>query len=401
MNETLPAVSTKEDIDRNHLDLDRALLQVGMERTDLIVMRLGKILALGPMTAVLLGACGPAREAAAGPPTTSVSSSTWQAKKAPCVDPGENGTCTLDSDRRRPYDVYVPANYEADAPLPVVIGIHGGGGNSTAAAETTCPEGDRTDPSCLHSIGMREGFVTVYPNGTSNGLLKNVRTWNAGGGGDWNCASGIACQDGIDDIAYFNALLDDLESWVHVDTSRVYATGLSNGAAMSHRVGCELSSRITAIAPVGGTNQFSTTADCDFERPVPVLQIHGTADPCWTYDESAEACIGDDGKPKMGVKKSTEEWAARNGCELEPVETLVPDTVDDGTTTTKLSWTGCEGGADVTLLRIEGGGHTWPGGDQYLRPALIGPVAQDWDSTVVWGFFQRFAMSGRRHPDGS
>ena len=106
---------------------------------------------------------------------------------------------------------------------------------------------------------------------------------------------------------------------------------------MSRRLGCELSSRITAIAPVGGANPFSTAAECSPERPVLILQIHGTADPCWTYDESAEACIGGDGKRKMGVELSTEEWATRNDCALEPTETRLLDAIDDDTTTTRIS----------------------------------------------------------------
>ena len=270
-------------------------------------------------------------------PTRPAIEDTWQAGKDRCLDVGQHGSCPLDGYDDRPYDGYLPPSYDPATPIPVVIGIHGGGGKSASAAETSCPGGDLNNPACLHSIGMREGYLTLYPNGTGSRLLKNVRTWSAGGGGDWNCASGTACQDGIDDIAYFNALLDDLESWLHVDTTRVFATGLSNGGAMSHRLGCELSSRITAIAPVGGANPFSTAAECSPEQPVPVLQIHGTADPCWTYHESAEACIGGDGKRKMGVELSTEEWATRNDCALEPTETRLPDAIDDDTTTTRIS----------------------------------------------------------------
>jgi polyhydroxybutyrate depolymerase len=79
-------------------------------------------------------------------------------------------------------------------------------------------------------------------------------------------------------------MLDHLVAWLNIDTGRVYFTGLSNGGAMSHRIACELSDRVTAIAAVGGANQFSTAAPCDPQLPVAVMQIHGTEDPCWTYE---------------------------------------------------------------------------------------------------------------------
>ena len=87
-----------------------------------------------------------------------------------------------------------------------------------------------------------------------------------------------------------------------------------------------------------------------------MLEIHGTEDPCWSFETASGACAQDDGKVKVGAVPSAEDWAARDGCATS-VEEPQPD-VDpgDGTTATLVRWTGCA--ADVELLRIDGGGHT-------------------------------------------
>jgi len=224
-------------------------------------------------------------------------------------------TCGVPGFADRPYDVHLPDEFVPSRPMPVILAIHGGGGNAQGAARTSCPEGDVKRKECLHAMANREGIAVVYPNGTSSRLLARLRTWNAGGGEKgWQCVSGRACKDGVDDIAYFRVLLDDLSRWVPVDPKRVYATGLSNGAAMSHRLACQMGDRIAAIAAVGGANQYATAAACTPPRPVPVLQIHGTADPCWPYEGGKQACAQRDDLDKISVDESMRIWATVNGC---------------------------------------------------------------------------------------
>jgi polyhydroxybutyrate depolymerase len=288
----------------------------------------------------------------------------------------------------RAFDVVVP---DRAGPLPVVIAFHGGAGNRRAAASVTCPGGDLDDPACLTALAAREGFVLVRPDGTGTRPFRNFRTWNAGGGeAGWNCTSGPACRAGVDDVRYVRALLDEVARLVPVDPGRVYATGLSNGGAMSHRVACELSDRVVAIAAVGGTNQLQTAAAC--AGSLPILQIHGTLDPCWTYVQSDDTCVSDDDAgTKLGVAESMEGWRLRNGCGAATIEAALPDLdPGDGTTTTRIRWQGCA--QDVELLRVDGGGHSWPGGFSYLGEDRIGRVARDFDgSEAIWAFFEAHA----------
>jgi polyhydroxybutyrate depolymerase len=309
--------------------------------------------------------------------------------------PGAALSCELPGFAHRPYDVHLPADYVPARPVPVVLAIHGGGGNSRGAARTTCPGGDIESRDCLHAIAGREGVAVVYPNGTGARLLANVRTWNAGGGEQgWQCVSGRACKDGVDDIAYFRALLADLARWVALDPRRVYATGLSNGGAMSHRLACQMAGRIAAIAALGGENQYATTATCAPARPVPVLQIHGTRDPCWRYAGGTAACAQRDDMSKISVEESMRIWAALNGCQsVQAAQPAAqPMASEDGIVTERVRWAGCR--AQTELIRVVGGGHVWPGGWAYLPEGVIGPMVRGWSANrVILDFFRRNPMA--------
>ena len=285
----------------------------------------------------------------------------------------------------RAYDLYVPRS-TMGAPAAVVVVLHGGGGNALGASQMSCPGGDTTEAGCLHRLGESARFVTVYPRGTAPPGAGERRTWNAGGGvANYDCVSGFACSSNVDDVAYFTALLDALAARIAIDPDRIYFTGLSNGAAMTHRLACSLADRIAAVAAVGGAGQMDIAPGCAPARSVPLLQVHGTADPCWTYVETDAACLGSTGI-KIGVEASLAQWATRNGCDTTTTSVTLPDAAADGTTTTRVAWTGCA--AAVELLRIQGGGHAWPNGYQYLPQAAVGRVPRDFGSEPIWEFFK-------------
>jgi len=293
----------------------------------------------------------------------------------------------------RSYDLVLPDGYSGDAAVPVVVDFHGGGGNKRAEATSSCPEGDLDDAKCLHAFARRTGFALVYPNGTGgDGWKGNLRSWNAGGGNpddEWRCTSVPACADGVDDERYVRELLDDLEGRVNVDVDRVYATGISNGGAMSHRMGCQVSDRFAAIAPVGGAMQWTVDSECAPGESVAVLHIHGTADTCWQYEGGAPdgACPnGQEGLAHVSVQRTLDEWSAILGCGASS-EVAMEDAVSDGTTSTRVVFEDCA----LEHIRVDGGGHAWPQGNQYFKPETIGPVWQDWGNGVIWEFFEENA----------
>jgi polyhydroxybutyrate depolymerase len=315
----------------------------------------------------------------------------WAPTLEPCVEPGVVGECALPGYPDRPCAVFLPAGVDRAAPTPLVVNLHGGGGEALGGWAITCPDDgtgspDLRSPACLHRIADAEGFVAVFPNGTGTGAAPEVRTWNAGGGEDgWHCVSGEACLAGVDDEAYLRAVLAHVEAWLHVDRGATFATGLSNGAALAHRAACTMADRFVAVAPVGGANQCAALEACAPVQPVAVLHIHGDADPCWTCAESDESCAPGTFGRKVGAWESTAAWAARNGCGPTPTEGREADVDGDGGGTRTYGWAGCE--AEVSLLRLEGAGHTCPGGFGYQPAEVIGTVSHDWDLRRVWSWF--------------
>ena len=138
-------------------------------------------------------------------------------------------TRSIRVDRRtRSYHVHVPPSYDGSKPFPVVLAFHGGGANAESMVRF----------SGLNEKADEAGFLVVYPAGT--GRLERMLTWNTG-----NCC-GYAMRNGVDDVGFVNALLDDLAGRARVDPERIYATGMSNGAMMVYRLASELSERIAA-----------------------------------------------------------------------------------------------------------------------------------------------------------
>ncbi len=285
--------------------------------------------------------------------------------------PGEHARVVTADGHARSYLVYVPPAYRPEEPTPVVLAFHGAGINAQTMALL----------SGLNKKADDAGFLVVYPNGS--GLANLVLTWNAGG-------LPARITDGKpDDVAFVAALLDDLTTVANVDASRVYATGMSNGGMMCYRLAAELSDRIAAIAPVCGTLAMEHWQPA---QPMPVMHFHGTADRIVPFDGPSNPV------PKVLAFKSVEETIrlcrAANGCASEPEVVRLPDNAGDGTTVVRSTYSSCRNGAEVVLVTIEGGGHTWPGQpppNPFLGKSTKNIAANDW----MWEFFERHRRERR------
>jgi polyhydroxybutyrate depolymerase len=293
-------------------------------------------------------------------------------------------TCQVPDWVDRSFDLYVPATWDGIHKLPLIVALHGGAGNRSIGGTVSCPNGALDSAGCLQRLAMARGYVVAIPDGTGARPLRGIRTWNAGGVGDGNnCTSGSACREGIDDVAFFADLLHAVDQTVPIDASHVFATGLSNGGAMSHRLACEAEIRLAGIAPVAGANQHADTGG-DCQRATAILHTHGTADPNWLYEGGVG---GVDQGRKTSVAATMEGWRQRNGCSVNFTDSSLPDTSPDGLNSVRRTWSGCA--SDTELIIVNGGGHTWPGGapsrngDNENR----GPVTYDFGSEVMLDFF--------------
>ncbi|MEI8016581.1 MAG: PHB depolymerase family esterase [Schlesneria sp.] len=269
-------------------------------------------------------------------------------------------------ERKRAYIVHVPEGYDAKKPTPVVFALHGAGMNGSMMVWFTG----------LNKTSDAKGFIVVYPSGTGPG---SFLTWNAGG------LIGRFKDERVDDVDFIRLLLDELTTLVNVDQKRVYACGMSNGGMMSYRLAVELSDRIAAIAPVGGT---MATDIGEPKRAVPVMHFHGTKDEIVPYGPP----IGP--APSFaslkGVEDSVLTWVKSNGCD----ENALSDTLSkdgDKMKVTRRTYSGSKDGADVVLVAIEGGGHTWPG--RQLPISFLGRSARNISANeLIWEFFQKYSL---------
>lgn len=252
-------------------------------------------------------------------------------------------TITHDS-LTRSYLLHLPAGYSADSLYPLVINMHGYTSNAYEQKIYTH----------FDDVADNYRFIVVYPNGIDE-------AWN------------VTSTTGVDDVGFISDLIDSLDAAYSIDLERVYATGMSMGGFMSYRLACELSNRIAAIAPVAGLLAFFP---CTPPKPVPVLHIHGTADPVVPY---------------AGVDASVMHWVSNNGCPTEPVISNLPDINQlDNSTVTSYYYGSCNGSTEVILYSVIGGEHTWPGSNIY-----IGVTNHDIDASVeIWKFFRKFDIHG-------
>jgi polyhydroxybutyrate depolymerase len=266
--------------------------------------------------------------------------------------------------RQRVYFVHAAANLARGAPLVLVF--HGGRGSGDKIAKE----------ARIVDIADREGFVVAFPNSVG-------RNWNDGR---------PPTNNNVDDVGFVSALIDQLARTRGIDTRRVYATGMSNGGIFSFRLGCELSSRIAAIAPVVGSLSADLSPGCRPTRPVPVLMFNGTADTFIPW-AGGEVSKGEGGRI-LPIPETIGFWARNNGCSGTPQKRRLEDSdPSDGTTVEVAAYLDCRDNATVTSYAIQGGGHTWPGGAALLPQRMVGNTTRDIDgSLLMWDFFKRHAL---------
>ncbi len=228
----------------------------------------------------------------------------------------------------------------------------------------------------LDALADREGFLVAYPNGYRG-------NWNDGR----DASVSAAHRAQVDDVGFVSAILDDVSARLPVDPRRVYATGISNGAIFSHYLAARLSQRIAAIAPVAGG--IADPFDRAFrpERPVSVLIFQGTDDPLTPFHGGGIA--GGRRGRIVDTDRAVAMWTEADGCAGAPQRRVLAQRgAKDSCAVLRTSWEGGRSGSAVELITLEGGGHAWPGGPQYLPEALIGRACREVDaSALLWEFF--------------
>ncbi len=272
-------------------------------------------------------------------------------KPAP-IPPGTSANETLRSGGlTRRYRLHVPHGYLSTRSTPLVLSFHGHGSMARIQEQMTG----------FSRLADQQDFLVAYPQGT------------VGPDGKTGWATGPRKDPTVDDLRFVSDLLTRLQMTLCIDPQRIYATGFSNGGAMTALLACRMAGRIAAFAPVSGS-YFPVSAGCHTSRPAPILEIHGTSDSIVPYDGSLLLHL-----PPIPAWLSG--WARRDGCASQPEVFFQRGNV------TGERWIGCQAGAAIVHYRIEGGTHTWP---NFRSAPNAAPRLNATD--LIWSFFQSHAL---------
>jgi polyhydroxybutyrate depolymerase len=290
-------------------------------------------------------------DATAAAPNRSPAPGEPLAARASCDTPrahaAGNSDETIDSGGlARHYILHVPPSYDGTKRTPIVISLHGAG--STASAQAAY--------SRFPAKADSEGFILISPDAAGS-----RRAWNF-----------IPLAGGSDDVGFIRDVLGHMSAEFCIDDARIYATGISSGAAMSVKLACALQDRIAAIGPVAA---LYYPPNCTTAKAMPIIEFHGTEDKLVPF--SGGTTVG--GLPSPDTQFAASQWAKADGCNAEPARERVSEHVRS------VAYSECSDGAVVVQYIVEGGGHTWPGA---VNIAGLGETTHEISATdEIWRFF--------------
>jgi polyhydroxybutyrate depolymerase len=282
--------------------------------------------------------------------------------------------------QERTYLVHVPPSYAPGGPVPLVLAFHGMDGDGTWLEKIMR----------FSILSDRNGFLAVYPNAVAG-------HWN-----DGRASERFAEQDAaIDDVRFVREMLRALRQEFVIDTTRIFAAGVSNGGMFVQRLAIEQGEIFAAVASVAGSIPEPLKDRFHAGVPVSVLFINGTQDAFVPY-EGGEVTFDRlpgsnprNAAPDRGRVLSTDAsislWIAHNRAHSTRLRAKIPDHEPrDGATTDIYVWSGGERDTYVSLYKVVGGGHTVPGGSTYIPPKeVLGNICTDFDATeAIWLFFK-------------
>jgi len=265
------------------------------------------------------------------------------------LTPGDHARTLIVDGRARVYDVHVPPGYDGSTPMPLVLDFHGFTSNKDEQALV----------SGMKPLADAEGFIVIHPQGVSD-------SWNGG------ICCGAAVTQNVDDVAFARAIVLATAGEASIDVRRVYATGISNGGAMSHRLGCEAAAVFAAVAPLAFPLPLAPLALCQPVRPIAVLHFAGLDDTLVPYGGGGPAGV-------PSAAESFAYWRDENGCGMGPPD----ETIVTGASYCE-TYTSCAEGVRVGLCSIDAFDiPPFPGHVLYFNADLV--LAE-----VAWDFLAPF-----------
>lgn len=214
----------------------------------------------------------------------------------------------------RDYDLHIPNQHENLSPVPLVMEMHAGGGAAAPpASELISGWREVSDTSA-------QPFIVAWPVGSHEGDGPPGEEWQTCNYQTTTSPQGCPAPGYPDDRRFLIEALKKIVEDLGIDTSRIYATGLSSGAAMVHTLACGYADYFAAVAPMAtgmkveqqprARDNFDLTVGCAPARAVPIFYVHSPHDPIASFAEGAA---------------SVAFWRAKHGCSSVATESYASD----------------------------------------------------------------------------
>ncbi len=280
----------------------------------------------------------------------------------------------LHQDKQRLYILHIPPDYDGSKKVPMLIFLHGGGGNFLSAQGFT-----RFNP-----VSNKNGFITAYPQAYYESA-PNSFIWADG-------RNTSADKAGIDDVGFIGKMTDTILAGYNVDRKKIYLCGFSNGSFLTQRIAFEDNKRYAAMAALGGTLDSNLLQNANPGRAIPMMYVFGMEDPFVPFEGGLVS--GVPGVPVTGIESAVKYWAENNRCKTELDSVRLPDiTPKDNSTITVFEYTDCGCNSDVKYYKIYGAGHTWPGVENESYEEIAGETNEDINAgEELWNFFNKYEL---------
>ena len=260
----------------------------------------------------------------------------------------------------REYELYIPENYNDSNAVPLLFNFHGGNGTTS----------DQIYLSDMRSLADENNFIIVYPQAIADPTDDGSLNWIFKGDSDH------------DDIYFIESIIDELSSQYSIDLTRVYACGYSLGGEFVYELLCRLNNKIAAGVVVARTMGQYQYENCNPEHPTAIMTILGTED----YESNYDGVVYNGVTYYISADDTHQYWTDYNNADINPSETELPNNnSSDGSTVTKRIWGNGEACVSVVELRINGGGHDWPGstGNMDIN-----------SNNEIWDFVSQYSING-------
>jgi polyhydroxybutyrate depolymerase len=264
----------------------------------------------------------------------------------------------------RTYALVPPKDFDAEKTYPLVVVFHGAGSSGIEMLTGTG----------LKDIASEQGYLIAFPNGVEQGwgyLDKDELHTRDVYTDDWN---------------FFAAMVDDAGQFAHVDPSRIYVVGLSNGGSLAYRIMCEYPDRVAGVVVMASTLSNYTASHCIGSTPVPLMMVLGTGDRTFPFGGSAE--IKSDGRLvlQLSFQQQMTFLSQHQGCNLAGGSTDTVSTMESPLRIVRDFYDQCPSGKPMVVYALIDYEHGYAGSAPITREdGTVGTI-----ENAIFDFFAAY-----------